>query len=126
MANRARGNDVTILFQIGVAIFFWAFGGIAAALLAMALPWSLAVLWTNRIREFGLVSSLTLGSALTILLGCAASSLAPKPLFIEDQTFLKGFVIALQRQGICLLLAGLLFGVTYWYLSQRGRPSRSV
>lgn len=126
VVNRAPGSDVTILFRIGVAIFFWAFGGVAVALILMALPWSLAVVCANRIRRFGLASSLTLGAALTILCGCAASSLAPKPFFIEDQTFFEGFVIALQRQGICFLFTGLLFGATYWYLSERGRPSRLV
>jgi hypothetical protein len=126
VASRVPGSDVTILFQIGIAIFFWAFGGVAAALIAMSLPWSLVVIGTSRIRQFGLPSSLALGAALTILFGCASSSLAPKPLFIEDQTFLEGFVIAFQRQGVCFLLAGLLFGATYWYLSERGRRSRSV
>ena len=67
-----------------------------------------------------------LGAVLTILFGCAASSLAPKPLFIEDQTFSEGFVIALQRQGIGFLSTGLLFGLTYWYLSERGRSEPSI
>ena len=123
--NTAPGSDVIITFRIGVAIFFWAFGGVASALILMALPWSAAVICANRIKQFGLAYSLILGAALTILFGCAASSLAPKPLFIEDQTFSEGFVIALQRQGICLFFTGLLFGVTYWYLSERCRHARS-
>lgn len=126
VANRAPGTGVAVRFRIDIAIFFWLFGGVAVALVLMALPWSLAVIFANRIRQFGLAYFLTFGAALTILLGCAASSLAPKPLFIEDQTFSEGFVIALQRQGVCLLLTGLLFGVTYWYLSERGRPVRSI
>ena len=126
VANRAPGSDVTILFRIGVAVFFWAFGGTAAALVSMALPWSLAVTWASRLRRFSLVYFLALGAILVILFGCAASSLAPKQLFIEDQTFSEGFVIALQRQGIGLLSTGLLFGLTYWYLSERGRPEPSV
>jgi hypothetical protein len=126
VANKAPGSDVAILFRIGVAIFFWAFGGVAVALGAMALPWSFAVIWARRIKQFGLVYFLTLGAALMILLGCTASSLAPKPLFIEDQTFFEGFVIALQRQGICLLLTGLVFGLTYWCLSERGRAAHFV
>ena len=127
VANRAPGgSDVTIPFRIGVAVFFWAFGGVAAALVSMALPWSLAVIWASPLKRFSLVYFLTLGAVLMILFGCAASSLAPKPLFIEDQTFSEGFVIALQRQGIGLLSTGLLFGLTYWYLSERGRPKRFI
>ena len=126
VANRAPGSDVAIPFRIGVAVFFWAFGGVAAALVSMALPWSLAVLWAGQFRRFSLVYFTALGAVLTILFGCAASSLAPKPLFIEDQTFSEGFVIALQRQGIGLLSTGLLFGLTYWYLSERGRPEPSI
>ena len=126
VANRTPGSDVTILFRIGIAVFFWAFGGIAAALVLMAIPWAFAVVWIKRIGQFGSVYWLLLGAALTVLFGCGASSLAPKPDFIEDQTFSQGFVIALQRQGICLLLMGLLFGLTYWYLSERGRAAGSV
>ena len=126
IANHAPGSDVTILFRVGVSIFFWAFGGVAAALLLMAVPWAFAVVLVKRVRRFGLMYWLLLGALLTVLFGCGASSLAPKPLFIEDQTFFEGFVIALQRQGICLVSMGLLFGLTYWYLSERGRPTISV
>lgn len=122
LVNHAPGSDVTILFRVGVSVFFWAFGGVGAALLFMALPWACAVLLSRMIRRFGLMYWLLIGAVLTVLFGCAASSLAPKPLFIEDQTFVEGFLIALQRQGICLALMGLLFGLTYWYLSERGRP----
>ena len=123
--NRKSGTDVTVLFQIGVAIFFWLFGGVAVALFLLALPWSLAVVWQNRLKHSSLWFYSLLGAAAMTVLGCAASSLAPKPLFIEDQTFLQGFTIALQRQGICLLLTGLSFGVTFWYVSERGRHPHS-
>jgi hypothetical protein len=126
VANRVPGSDVTILFRLGVAVFFWAFGGVAAALVLIAVPWAFAVVWMKRVGRFGSVYWLLLGAALTVIFGCGASSLAPKPLFIEDQTFSEGFVIALQRQGICLVLMGLLFGLTYWYLSERGRSTSRV
>jgi len=124
--NRTSGSDVTVLFQITVAIFFWLFGGVAAALVLLALPWYLAVVWHKRLKHTGLAYFSILGAAVTTIIGCATSTLAPKPLFIEDQTFLQGFIIALQRQGVCLLLTGLLFGVTFWYVSERGRYSRST
>ena len=126
VADTAPRSGVTILFRIGVAVFFWAFGGAAAALVSMALPWFLAVIWASRLRRFSLVYFLAFGAVLMILFGGAASSLAPKPFFAEDQTFFEGFVIALQRQGIGLLSTGLLFGLTYWYLSERGRSEPSI
>jgi hypothetical protein len=62
-----------------------------------------------------------IGAATTLVIGSGTSSLSPKPLFIEDQTFLEGFIIAVQRQGICLLLTGFVFGVTFWLVSERRR-----
>lgn len=67
-----------------------------------------------------------MGAAATFIVECATSSLAPKPLFIEDQTFLEGFMIAVQRQGVCLLLTGLMFGLTFWFVSERLRHFRAI
>jgi hypothetical protein len=61
----------------------------------------------------------TMGAALIFLVGCAMSSLAPKPLFIEDQTFFEGFRIAVERQGLVFVLAGAVFGCLYWLVSER-------
>jgi hypothetical protein len=121
--SSASGGDVSVRFQVGIAIFFWLFGGMAAAFALMALPWYLAVVLHDRLRGSGLIYFSLIGDAATTVLGCATSSLAPKPLFIEDQTFLQGFMIALERQGVCLLLTGLLFGVTFWFVSERRRHS---
>jgi len=126
IADHAPGSDVTILFRVGLSVFFWAFGGVGAALLFMAAPWAFAVSLIRMVGRFGLMYWLLVGAVLTVLFGCAASSLAPKPFFIEDQTFFEGFLITLKRQGICLVLMGLLFGFTYWYLSERGRPVISL
>jgi hypothetical protein len=54
-----------------------------------------------------------------ISIGCAASSVSPKPLFIEDQTFIEGVLIALERQGACLALAGTILGLGYWFLAEK-------
>ena len=114
-------------FQVGIAIFFWLFEGMAAAFVLMALPWYLAVVLHDSLRGSGLIYFSLIGGAATTVLGCATSSLAPKPLFIEDQTFLQGFMIAVERQGACMLLTGLLFGATFWFVSERGRrPSTSA
>jgi Catalase len=63
------------------------------------------------------------GGLLVFTLGCAAASISPKPLFIEDQTFLEGAVITAQRQGPCLLISGIAFGACYWWLERRIRAS---
>lgn len=123
--TRTPGGNVGLLFDIGLAIAFWLFEGMAAALVLMALPWYFAVMCHDRIKHAGLIQFSFIGAALTIAIACATSSLAPKPLFVEDQTFLQGFMIAIQRQGICFLLSGLLFGATFWFVSERRRYSPS-
>ena len=122
--NRTPDGHVTVLFKIGLALFFWFFEGMCAAFVLMAFPWYLAVVWHDRVQRFGLVYFSMIGAAITIAVGCGTSSLSPKPLFIEDQTFLEGFTIAVQRQGICLLLTGFVFGLTFWLVSERLRPLR--
>ena len=54
-----------------------------------------------------------------VLAGSAVSSISPKPLFIEDQTFMQGVLIAIERQGLCLALAGATLGLGYWFLAER-------
>jgi hypothetical protein len=121
---RTPASNVGILFDVGFAIFFWLFEGMAAALVLMALPWYLALMLHHRIKRSGLIYFSVVAAALTTVLACATSSLAPKPFFVEDQTFLEGFMIAIQRQGICFLLSGLLFGATFWFVSERRRSSQ--
>jgi hypothetical protein len=123
--NRPPG-DVTVLFKIGFALFFWLLSGMAATFVLMAFPWYLAVRWQDRLRRFGPMYFPLIGAVTTLVTGCATSSLSPKPLFVEDQTFIEGFMIAFQRQGICLLLTGLVFGLTFWLVSDRLRRPRSV
>ena len=124
--NRTPDGRVTVLFNIGFAFFFWLFGGMGAAFVLMAFPWYLAVVWHARLQRFGLMYFSLIGAAITIALGCGTSSLFPKPLFVEDQTFLEGFIIAFQRQGVCLLLTGLVFGLTFWFVSERLRHFRAI
>ena len=124
--NRSSGGDVTVLFKIGFALFFWLFSGMAAAFVLMAFPWYMAVRWQDRLQRFGPMYFPLIGAVTTLVIGCVTSSLSPKPLFVEDQTLIEGFMIAVQRQGICLLLTGLVFGLTFWLVSDRLRHPRSV
>lgn len=119
--NRTPGGRETFLFNIGFAFFFWLVGGMGAAFVLIAFPWYLAVVWHDRLQRFGLMYFSLIGAAITIAMGCGTSALFPKPLFVEDQTFLAGFMITAQRQGICLLLTGFVFGLTFWLVSERLR-----
>ncbi len=102
----------------------WLVGGFAAALLAMIVPWSLAVWAYRKLRRYGQFYFPAVGAFLVFILSCASSSLAPKPLFVEYQTFLRGAAIAAEREGIAFLLAGLAFGGCYWFFSERNIPVR--
>ena len=77
-------------------------------------------------QRYGLTYFSLIGAATILVIGSMISSLSPKPLFIEDQTFLEGFMIAIERQGICLLLTGFVFGLTFWLVSERLRYSHSI
>jgi hypothetical protein len=124
--NRVPASHVTLDFDIGLALFFWLFEGVAAAFVLMAFPWYLVVRRYDRLQRFRLMYFSLIGTATLLVLGCATSSLAPKPLFIEDQTFIEGFMIAVQRQGICLALTGFVFGLTFWLVSERPRHARTI
>ncbi len=136
--NTTPGGNSSFKFEVGLAFFFLLFSA-GSAFVLMAFPWYVSVRWYERLRRsgmidpvrwydrarcFGLIYFSLLGAATTLVLGCVTSSLSPKPLFVEDQTFIEGFVIALERQGICLLLTGLVFGLTFWLVSERIRYSK--
>lgn len=101
------------------ALIVCIFGGFSSALMLMAFPWTVVVWMYRKVRLFGPAYFGCSGLLLMILIGCAASSLSPKPLFIEDQTFLQGVLICLERQGLYLALAGLIVGLGYWFLGER-------
>ncbi len=105
--------------DLEVALFIMIFAGFGAALALMSLPWIVAVWGYSRLQRWGQIYFAGIGAVLMFVLGCITSSLSPKPLFIEDQTFLEGAIIAAERQGICLALAGTIFGLSYWYLCER-------
>jgi hypothetical protein len=117
----APGDTTSLQFTFGFAVFLCVFGGFIPAIGLMIAPWLLAVLLYRRVSVPGWIYYSAIGAISTALIGCATSSLAPKPLFIEDQTFVEGVIIAAERQGVCMLLAGLLFGISFWFLSGR-RP----
>jgi hypothetical protein len=109
----------SLLFGFGFALVFLFIGGFALALLLMIVPWAIAVWARLKTRWDNPIYFPVLGALLVFTLGCTTASILPKPLWIEDQTFLEGAVIAAQRQGVCLLLSGIAFGACYWWLERR-------
>jgi hypothetical protein len=109
----------SLAFHVGLAFFFWLFGGFALTLFLMIVPWIIAVLAYRRLRWPGPIYFPVVGSIFSFVIGCVAASIATKPLWIEDQTLTEGALIAAQRQGICFLASGLLFGASYWFLGER-------
>jgi len=114
----------SVLFDLGFAVFFWFFNGMAAALALMVLLWYVVVRCSARLQRFGLLYFSVSGAVTILAVSCATSSLSPKPLFVDDQSFLEGFMITAQRQGIPLLLTGFVFGLTFWLVSERFRSAR--
>lgn len=110
-------------FRLGFALFFWLVDGFSLTLLLVGIPWILAVRLYQGSWRAGWAYFAVIGAALTFAIGCAAASLSPKPLFIEDQTFFEGARIAAERQGVCITVAGILHGLTYWRLGEKGRSN---
>lgn len=106
-------------FRLTFAILFWVAGGFAATLLVTIVPWILAVSAYRKLRWPGQLYFPGVGAFVLFVLGCTSASLAPKPLFVQDQTFLQGAVIAAEREGIAFLLAGFAFGACYWFFAER-------
>jgi hypothetical protein len=119
----AGGHDV--VFALEFAVVFWLVNGMAATLLLLMLPWYAAVRFPALVRTQSppvrLLAFAIAGAITTFVLGCATSALSPKPLFVDDQTFVQACLIAAERQGWCFLLAGAVFGVTLWFVSDRPR-----
>jgi hypothetical protein len=103
------------------ALIFYLSGGFAATLLLMTLPWALIVWITQKTASFRAIGFLCSGALCVLVIGCIVSSLLPKPLFVEDQTFLEGLLITLERQGILLALSGVILGFGYWFLAERNQ-----
>lgn len=109
------GLGVAVLF----AIWFWLTEGFALALLLVIVPWTLVVWAYPKFRWNGWIYFPASGVVLIFILGCTTASIAPKPLWIEDQTFLEGAAIAAERQGVFFFLAALAFGTCYWWLERQ-------
>jgi hypothetical protein len=116
---RVQPDKTTWGVNLEVAIVFSIVGGFGPALALMSLPWILAVWGYRKLRCYGQVYFAGIGAVLLLVIGCATASLFPKPFFIEDQTFIEGIKIAVERQGICFFLAGAFCGFSYWFLSER-------
>jgi hypothetical protein len=112
------------LFGIGFAIVFSLLGGFALAFLLMLVPWAIAAWIQLKTRWNGRIYFPAAGALLVFILGCAAASISPKPLFVDEQTFWEGALLTAQREGLALLIAGIAFGVCYGWLERRSQPIR--
>jgi hypothetical protein len=122
-----RGAHEQFVGTLSALIWFALFGGFGVVFLALIPPWAVAVSVFPKARWSGKLYFTFVGAILIFVLGCVISSLMPKPLFIEDQTFFEGVIVAVKRQGICFALAGSLFGASYWFVSERhDRTSKTL
>jgi hypothetical protein len=108
--------------RVAFSLIFWLSGGFALALLPMIIPWIIVVWAYRRLQWSGGIYFPIAGSILLFIIACAATSIAPTPFWIDDQTLLKAALIAAQRQGISFLVSGLLFGISYWLLGEQHIP----
>ncbi len=113
------GGTGSLRDRLFAALFFCVFGGFSAALMFMILPWILAVWIFHKVRLQGTTYFACAGALAMIVFGCIAFAISPEPLFVEDHTFLEGVSMVLTRQGLCLVLAGTIMGLAYWFFVER-------
>jgi hypothetical protein len=83
----------SLAFRLAFSFFFWLVDGFALTLLLMIIPWIIAVWAYRRLQWPGSVYFPIAGSLLLFVIACAATSIAPTPFWVEDQTFLQGALI---------------------------------
>ena len=121
------GNHPGFIFPLEFAVIFLFAGGFAPALVLMFVPWALALWVQLKMRWDGRIYFPAAGALLVFICACAAGSLAPKPFWVDSQTFLEGAALTADRQGVCLLVCGIAFGVCYAWLERKfSAPSRPV
>jgi len=116
-SNSAAREQFTTTF--GASIFFFLAGGFALVFLLLILPWIVVVSVFARTRYSGRIYFTLAGAILIFIIGCLTASLIPKPLFVPDQTFAESILMAVKREGISFVLAGGIFGASYWFLCER-------
>ena len=122
----ARANVARSVFDLGLSLVIWLTGGFSAALVLMVFPWIIAVSAYRRLRWSSRIYFPVVGAVLVFVIGCATTSVSPKPLWIEDQTFFEGARIAALRQGASFFVSGVVFGAVYWFLCERGQERLST
>ena len=105
--------------RLVAASILYLFGGFAVAVALMTLPWVLTACIAHKAQTWGALRYVLSGSMWMLVMGCVVSAIAPKPLFVEDQTFWGGVTVTLERQGICFALSGAILGFGYWFLAER-------
>jgi hypothetical protein len=122
----SRDTQAQFMEVVSALILFLLFGGFGLVFLPLILPWTVAVRVFPKARCSGKLYFTLVGAVLIFVIGCLMSSLIPKPLFIEDQTFFEGLLVAVKREGICFVLAGSVFGASYWFLCERHLAARKT
>lgn len=104
---------------IGFVFFQWLVGGFLMSMIFLIIPWIVAVKICRRLRMETLLPytmiALLLSFPLNLLLSMTPFSIVALPY----QPFSSRIILALRYQGLCYLIAGLIFGVIYWFLSVR-------
>jgi len=116
---RMRPDAARMAFDLSFSVLLWLSGGFAVTLVLLMFPWAFAVWLRSRLRLSGGIFFPVVGAFFIVVIGCAMASISPKPLWIEDQTFLEGALIAAARQGLSFMLSGIAFGASYWFVTER-------
>lgn len=114
------GADTGLGLGAAFSVFFWLTGGFAAMLVILIFPWGLAVWAHRKLRWPGGIYFPVIGALLVFVAACVMTSISPKPVWMEDQTFFQGAMIAAVRQGLSFVVSGIAFGASYWLVSERG------
>ena len=101
---------------IAFAFIQWLAGGFLSAMIVLIMPWIIAVKICRRLRVEGLLPYAMIALLLSFPLNLLFSM---TPFELIGSSALPSISLALRYQGVSYLIAGLIFGVTYWILSIR-------
>lgn len=100
---------------LGFSIFFYFTSGFFVSLFVMIIPWFFATKLSKFFVQFHFFYFALFGAFSFFLVNCFC---AVSPYDLGETHRELEFAVA-KNDGLCFLLAGLFFGTSYWFLTER-------
>jgi len=115
---RSFGLSGLNFLHFAMALFFCVF---CTAFAGMFVPWWLTVLVSCQFKRIGGFYFIGNAALASLAIGCILATLILKGAFNWQVSLFEGIRGLAVIQGWLLLLAGIVGGLCYWFVSERGR-----